>query len=366
MPTRVRGPKTSRATQQRMNNATRPTIANLIATTPTETNAATTPTAVPTSAANAANNIRSGRPIRNSTSSTGSASRPSTAMIGSPMTASRMPIGISTTRATAPKNRARITPNMFELPGSRYGKRGLAAAHAGSIPSIASAASVAASGRAGGGGVSLTGREAAPGSSPRRRHTTLISFPATIQTSQIGRTTNNANLSAATDNTASSGSPMTLRIIAIGTSNPSQPSLKNQRSAISRSAIHRIADHMPFRLVEQDGEAYGDAPQKVSRASSRSVGAISRPTKNSPKSAYFALTSSKRMSVTSFLKSSGSLAKRVTPHSQTSNPTAPVMICSTRPAYRRPVKPCAYMSRLRSSSESVYQFCVASRRLDIG
>ena len=59
---------------------------------------------------------------------------------------------------------------------------------------------------------------------------------------------------------------------------------------------------------------------------------VSFPIKNSPKSAYFALTSSNRMSVTSFLMSSGSLAKSVTPHSQFSKPIEPVMICWTRPA----------------------------------
>jgi len=60
-----------------------------------------------------------------------------------------------------------------------------------------------------------------------------------------------------------------------------------------------------------------------------SLQAMSAWWKHSP---YRALASSKRISVTSFLKSSGSVAKSVTPHSHSSKPIAPVMICSTRPA----------------------------------
>ena len=68
------------------------------------------------------------------------------------------------------------------------------------------------------------------------------------------------------------------------------------------------------------------------RSASHSLAPLTFPTKNSPNSAYCALTSSKRMSVTIFLNASGSAAKRVTPHSHASRPIAPVITWTTRPA----------------------------------
>src|SRR5258708_12621514 len=99
---------------------------------------------------------------------------------------------------------------------------------------------------------------------------------------------------------------------------------------------------------------------------SHSPGVAVFPTKNSPTSAYSALTSSKRMSVTSFLNMRGSPANSVTPHSHTSNPMAPVMTCTTLPAYPRPVAPCALMRRLPSSTTRPYHFCPSLRTFTTG
>ena len=68
----------------------------------------------------------------------------------------------------------------------------------------------------------------------------------------------------------------------------------------------------------------------------------------------------------SFLKTTGSSANSVTPHSQSSSPTDPWMICTTFPAYLRPISPCPRMNAARSAAGRSYQFTCSPRRFDIG